>query len=372
MKTLLFIALAILPATTFAQNEKGELKGVVTYFFNDNFGDKPDVGAKVVIQKINPQLVHSPQEIKYDSALVNLKRHIAELEETINKQNKDIAALDTTQKKTVPIKKTNQAIKNKPAPVAKKKSYQEILDKEQHQHEQILNDNKDFFDKSGKSFLAYTEYYDKVQNEEERHYHEQMNIVDTFGKASGENENKIKWRHLEIEKQLNLAKKKNAEERYKTVTNELKYQEETDSYKFRTNKYSEMTETINIIHTLKMAEMENEYLRIAPTKKFKNEQIEKLKNLNAYPEEKFNELDKRVYQMVSDIEYGQDTKTTTVDGNGNYSIKLDAGIYYLIIKSKGRKAHSITESDGQISGIDIVEIKSNDVVEKSENFKGGY
>ena len=133
-----------------------------------------------------------------------------------------------------------------------------------------------------------------------------------------------------------------------------------------------MTETINIIHTLKMAEMENEYLRIAPTKKFKNEQIEKLKNLNAYPEEKFNELDKRVYQMVSDIEYGQDTKTTTVDGNGNYSIKLDAGIYYLIIKSKGRKAHSITESDGQISGIDIVEIKSNDVVEKSENFKGGY
>jgi hypothetical protein len=41
-----------------------------------------------------------------------------------------------------------------------------------------------------------------------------------------------------------------------------------------------------------MAEMEREYLRVAPDKKFINNQIEKLKNLNAYPGEKFNELDK--------------------------------------------------------------------------------
>lgn len=34
----------------FAQ-ENGQIKGVVTYFFNDNFGSKPDVGTKILIHK---------------------------------------------------------------------------------------------------------------------------------------------------------------------------------------------------------------------------------------------------------------------------------------------------------------------------------
>lgn len=31
------------------QKQEGKISGVVTYFFNDNYGDKPDIGAKVII-----------------------------------------------------------------------------------------------------------------------------------------------------------------------------------------------------------------------------------------------------------------------------------------------------------------------------------
>src|SRR3972149_2389822 len=34
-----------------ANSDKGELKGVVTYFFNKNFGDRPDIGATVLINR---------------------------------------------------------------------------------------------------------------------------------------------------------------------------------------------------------------------------------------------------------------------------------------------------------------------------------
>jgi hypothetical protein len=183
---------------------------------------------------------------------------------------------------------------------------------------------------------------------------------------------KIKWRKLNCERELNIANKTNAEERYKSTLDMLKYEEEMDGYKLMTKKQTETMEIMRIIANLKMAEMERGYLKVAPTNKFKNEQIEKLKNLNAYPEEKFDAIDNTVYKMVSDIENGRNVKITTVDGNGNYSIKLDPGMYYLIIRSKGRKEHSLTESRGRISGIDVVEIKANEVVEKSENFTGGY
>ncbi len=36
-------------------NQRGEVRGVVTYFFNDNFGNKPDIGAKVMIRRTNEE-----------------------------------------------------------------------------------------------------------------------------------------------------------------------------------------------------------------------------------------------------------------------------------------------------------------------------
>jgi len=35
------------------QEQKGKITGVVTYFFNDNYGDKPDVGAEILIINIS-------------------------------------------------------------------------------------------------------------------------------------------------------------------------------------------------------------------------------------------------------------------------------------------------------------------------------
>lgn len=34
----------------FEKNLKGEIKGVVTFFFNDNYGNKPDIGSDVIIR----------------------------------------------------------------------------------------------------------------------------------------------------------------------------------------------------------------------------------------------------------------------------------------------------------------------------------
>lgn len=49
MKKFLFILLLL---STFSFSQNVELKGVVTYFFNQNLGYKPDVGAKMYIHKI--------------------------------------------------------------------------------------------------------------------------------------------------------------------------------------------------------------------------------------------------------------------------------------------------------------------------------
>jgi hypothetical protein len=370
MKTFLFIALAIMPLITFAQNEKGELKGVITYFFNDNFGDKPDIGAQVMIEKINPE--RTPEENKYDSALVNLKKRISFLEQAISTEKKDIAGIDTSEKKHVVLKgKSIQTINSNSVRI-KKRSLQAMLDTEQIKHEENVSSIKDVFNKSNKSSSGYSEYYDKIQSEAERHYNKQIDIIDSFGKSAFESENKIKLRKLNSKNELDIAYKTNAEQRYKSMSDMLKYMEEMEVYRLVDKKIEEITKSRDIIANLQMAEMYRYYLRIAPSNKFKNEQITKLKAINAYPEEKFNELDKIVYDMVSNIRYGEDVKITTVDGNGNYSLKLDPGVYYLIIRSKGRKDHSLTESDGKISGIDIVQIKANEVVEKSENFRGGY
>ena len=58
----------------------------------------------------------------------------------------------------------------------------------------------------------------------------------------------------------------------------------------------------------------------------------------------------------------QDTKYVNVDGNGNYSIQLPEGIYYVIVKSSGRKGESIVEIEGKII-TKRIEIKSgNDTI----------
>jgi hypothetical protein len=364
MKKLLLIVSVLMPFLTFAQNEKGELRGVITYFFNDNYGNKPDVGAKVIIQKINLPTERSPIEIRLDSDLVRLQRDTLQLEEKIKRDDKDLADTNATKKKLA-------TTKDKSVQAKKEKSIQEVLDVEQKKHEIIL-DTFGKFDIHSEPGNMVVQFYDKEEEEAKRYFHAQINIIDTFSKTSGESENKLKQRRLLADRQQNLTIIKIDEDRYKYLSNDLKFHEYMDKAGYESKKMSENLEISNTINNLKRAESDRKYLGEAPTKKYKNELIERLKAEDAYPEEKFNELDNKVFQMIYDIENGRDAKNTTVDGNGNYSIKLEPGIYYLVIKSKGRKNHSITEGGGQISGIDIIDIKSNETLEKSEDFKGGY
>ena len=372
-KILLITSIVILPILTFAQSEKGELKGVVTYFFNDNYGSKPDVGAKVIIQKIIPPSNRSPEEMKYDTYLLNLQRDILQLEEKIKNDNKEITELDTVEKKLAAVKnKAIKTINNKSNQVKKNKSLKDEIDVEQKVHD-IIIDSFSKFNIYTESANSVIEFYDfKIDAEIFRHYREQIKIIDSFGKLSGESENKLKFRRLQVDKEQNISNKKNKENLYKYISNMLQYDEDMDKTKYVIIKQNENMDISNLIFKLKSAERKREYLKVAPTRKFKDKMIEELEELGVYPEEKFNALDSTVSDAIRNIVYGKDTRTTSVDGNGNYSIKLEPGFYYLIITSSGRKNHSMTECFGQISGIDIINIKSGETIEKSEDFKGGY
>jgi predicted nucleic acid-binding Zn-ribbon protein len=49
-------------------NKNGSLTGVVTYFFNDNYGYKPDIGSKVIIHKTNKENSLNEQFSRYRRA----------------------------------------------------------------------------------------------------------------------------------------------------------------------------------------------------------------------------------------------------------------------------------------------------------------
>lgn len=51
-------------------NANGELRGVVTYYFNKNYGDKPDVGAKIYIRKADTTGRKLTPIAKYERAAV--------------------------------------------------------------------------------------------------------------------------------------------------------------------------------------------------------------------------------------------------------------------------------------------------------------
>ncbi|TCD22008.1 hypothetical protein EZ456_17860 [Pedobacter psychrodurus] len=58
---------------TIASNKNlsnGELKGVVTYYFNKNYGDKPDVGAKIYVRKTDTTGRKQSPTAKYERAAV--------------------------------------------------------------------------------------------------------------------------------------------------------------------------------------------------------------------------------------------------------------------------------------------------------------
>jgi hypothetical protein len=87
-KTLLCILLSA-PLVTFAQ-QSGTISGVITYFFNDNFGDRPDVGAKVYVFK---EKVVPPGVFEYSTLdtfrVVNNYRELESLDKEMSEQEKE-------------------------------------------------------------------------------------------------------------------------------------------------------------------------------------------------------------------------------------------------------------------------------------------
>lgn len=63
-KQFILIALSLILFS--CKQDPGEIRGVVTYFFNDNFGQKPDVGATIYVTNItNDSLLKIPLAIKF-------------------------------------------------------------------------------------------------------------------------------------------------------------------------------------------------------------------------------------------------------------------------------------------------------------------
>jgi len=95
-----------------------------------------------------------------------------------------------------------------------------------------------------------------------------------------------------------------------------------------------------------------------------------LKKLDAYPYKKFSELSLRVSKMIIDIEYRENRLNITVDGNGNYSAKLEPGKYGIIARSNHEiNNHMNTLMNEPKMLPDVVDIKPNETVDKSFRFQ---
>ena len=84
---------------------------------------------------------------------------------------------------------------------------------------------------------------------------------------------------------------------------------------------------------------------------------------NIETDEKFNELDKKVLYSYSKIINKEDIITRTINANGDYSIPVKGGTYYVLFISKNRTGSSMSEALGQIycEKIKIKESKTKDV-----------
>lgn len=96
------------------------------------------------------------------------------------------------------------------------------------------------------------------------------------------------------------------------------------------------------------------YLYLLPrNKRTPVDRIEKkIKEYNCDSKESFDSLDSRATNNILKLMYvSKNVTKTVVDGNGNYSIKVKPGTYYVCIKSKNRRGLSncVTEAAGKLN-----------------------
>jgi len=101
-------------------------------------------------------------------------------------------------------------------------------------------------------------------------------------------------------------------------------------------------------------------------KKNVDEYFNKLLVYGIDTDEKFEALDKRAAQSIVSLNENN-SLVRTVDGNGNYSISVKPGTYFILIISKGRTGMSISEVMGQIYSKKVL-VREGETKNVSNNF----
>ena len=99
------------------KKEPGKISGVITYFFNDNFGDKPDVGSKIFIvpadevdTNYEKNVIEEKQNLVNDQKKLN--EHWDKLKTTYNISDVDqFIRLDEKTKDFIDVYKKSKNIK---------------------------------------------------------------------------------------------------------------------------------------------------------------------------------------------------------------------------------------------------------------------
>ena len=96
--------------------------------------------------------------------------------------------------------------------------------------------------------------------------------------------------------------------------------------------------------------------------------IEKVKEFNIEDTLVFDAFDKRASDNIYKIQGAKNVIKTVVDGNGNYSVKVNPGTYYVCIKSNNRDGLSMTEVSGKVKCQKVV-VKNGVDTNLSYNFE---
>lgn len=102
-------------------------------------------------------------------------------------------------------------------------------------------------------------------------------------------------------------------------------------------------------------------------KKDMDRQMEQIVLYNSETPEKAAKITTDLYMQL--LKLDDDLPKKTVDGNGNYSLNVKPGVYYVLIKSKNRtSSYDILEGDGKIY-IKKIKISENENKDVSLNFE---
>lgn len=97
--------------------------------------------------------------------------------------------------------------------------------------------------------------------------------------------------------------------------------------------------------------------------------VKSLEKYNATTKEGLEAIDKEAFTERLKLDMGENNGVikATVDGNGNYSVNVDPGLYEIIFVSKGRTGMTITEIKGKLES-KIIKVKSGETITSDFRF----